>query len=59
MRTKSNAVEARGFSLKRRATYYILPPIPGTQRALMISAALVTAAVSVGQIITFVLSRSA
>ena len=59
VRTKSNAVEARGFSLKRRATYYILPPIPGTERALMISAALVTAAVSVGQIITFVLSRSA
>jgi len=58
VRTKSNAVEARGFSLKRRATYYILPPIPGTERALMISAALLTGAVSVGQIITFVLSRS-
>jgi energy-coupling factor transporter transmembrane protein EcfT len=59
VRTKSNAVEARGFTLKRRPTYYILPPIPMPERALMFATALVTAAVVVAQVTSFVLSRSA
>jgi energy-coupling factor transport system permease protein len=59
VRTKSNAVEARGFSLKRRATYYILPAIPSPERVLMSAMALVTGAVVVAQIARFVLSRSA
>jgi energy-coupling factor transporter transmembrane protein EcfT len=59
VRTKSNAVEARGFSLKRRSTFYILPPIPASERALMLSAALVTGAIIVAQIVKFLSSRSA
>ena len=35
VRTKSNAVEARGFSLQRRATYFILPPIPQSEKVLV------------------------
>jgi energy-coupling factor transporter transmembrane protein EcfT len=34
VRAKSNAVEARGFSLALRPTYYILPAIPRAERVL-------------------------
>jgi energy-coupling factor transport system permease protein len=54
VRTKSNTVEARGFSLKRRATYYILPPIPTTDRVLMVVASAAVAVLVVVQITTFV-----
>jgi len=59
VRTKSNAVEARGFTLKRRATYFILPAIPMPERLLMAAVALIIAAVVVVQLATFLLSRSA
>jgi energy-coupling factor transport system permease protein len=42
VRTKSNAVEARGFSLKRRATYFILPAIPRGEKVLIGAAVAVT-----------------
>jgi energy-coupling factor transport system permease protein len=39
VRTKANAVEARGFSLQRRATYFILPAIPTPEKVLVGTAA--------------------
>jgi energy-coupling factor transport system permease protein len=42
VRTKSNAVEARGFSLHRRATYFILPAIPQREKMLVGAAVAVT-----------------
>jgi energy-coupling factor transport system permease protein len=50
VRTKSNAVEARGFSLRRRATFYILPPVPRGDKALMAVAALGTVFVAVSRL---------
>jgi energy-coupling factor transporter transmembrane protein EcfT len=46
VRTKSNAVEARGFSLQRRATYFILPAIPRGEKVLMGAAVAVTLVVA-------------
>jgi energy-coupling factor transporter transmembrane protein EcfT len=51
VRAKSNAVEARGFSLARRPTYYILPPIPRSERVLLITAAVVTAMVVISRVV--------
>jgi len=59
VRTKSNAVEARGFSLKHRATYYVLAPIPRADKALMVSVGLVTGVVAAWNAANFFLSRSA
>lgn len=42
VRAKSNAVEARAFSLKQRPTYYILPPIPRIERGLLAVAVVLT-----------------
>jgi energy-coupling factor transporter transmembrane protein EcfT len=42
VRAKSNAVEARGFSLATRPTYYILPPIPRVERMIFGAAVVVT-----------------
>ncbi len=42
VRTKSNAVEARGFSLQRRATYFILPAIPRGEKVLVGAAVAIT-----------------
>jgi energy-coupling factor transport system permease protein len=42
VRTKSNAIEARGFSLERRGTYFILPPIPRGEIVLVSVAAFLT-----------------
>jgi energy-coupling factor transport system permease protein len=50
VRTKSNAVEARGFSLRRRATYFILPPIPRAEKSLMGVAASVTGLVVLARV---------
>ena len=38
----ASAVEARGFSLKHRATYYVLDPIPRLDIALMVALGVVT-----------------
>jgi energy-coupling factor transport system permease protein len=59
VRAKSNAVEARGFSLKNRATYYILPPVPSSDRALMAFAGLATGVVVILSLVNFFMSRSA
>lgn len=58
VRTKSNAVEARGFSLKQRATYYVLQPIPRFDVALMAGLAALTAAAAIWTLAIFFLSRS-
>ena len=42
VRAKSNAVEARGFSLQQRPTYYILAPIPRNERLLLGAAGVLT-----------------
>ena len=42
VRAKSN-VEARGLSLRRRPTYYILPAIPRAEKVFMLMASAVTA----------------
>jgi energy-coupling factor transport system permease protein len=54
VRAKSNAVEARGFSLKRRATYFILPPVPRAEKLLvgaMVVATGLVIAVRIGQLV--------
>lgn len=43
VRTRSNAIEARGFSLHRRATYFILPGVPPGEKILLGFAVAVTA----------------
>ena len=50
MRTKSNAVEARGFSLKRRATYFILPAIPWGEKVLIGAALAITVAAALARL---------
>ena len=53
VRSKSNAVEARGFSLRRRPTHYILGPIPRHEKVLLcvsIAAAAVAVIVRVIQV---------
>ena len=50
VRTKSNAVEARGFSLQRRATYFILPAIPRAEKVLLGAGVAVTLAVAVARL---------
>jgi energy-coupling factor transport system permease protein len=45
VRAKSNAVEARGFSLKHRPTYYILPPLSRNERLVLAATAFFTALV--------------
>ena len=47
---RSNAVEARGFSLRRRATYFILPAIPRGEKLLAGVVALVTALVVLARV---------
>jgi energy-coupling factor transport system permease protein len=56
VRTRSNAVEARGFSLRRRATYFILPPIPRGEKVLVAACAVLTVLVMLVQAV--VLLRS-
>jgi energy-coupling factor transport system permease protein len=54
VRAKSNAVEARGFSLALRPTYYILPPIPRAERVLFglaVMVALIAGAVRLAVVI--------
>jgi energy-coupling factor transporter transmembrane protein EcfT len=58
VRTRSNAVEARGFSLKHRATYYVLTPIPRSDKALMAVAGVVTGLVAVWSVANFFMGRS-
>jgi len=43
LRTKTNALEARGFSLKRRPTPFILTEIPGKEKSVIVGAAAVVA----------------
>jgi energy-coupling factor transporter transmembrane protein EcfT len=50
VRTKSNAVEARGFSLHRRATYFILPAIPRSEKVLVAAAVAVTVVVGLARL---------
>ena len=50
VRTRSNAVEARGFSLRRRATYFILPAIPRGEKLLAGGVALITALVVLARV---------
>ena len=52
VRTKSNAVEARGFSLHRRATYFILPAIPRSEKVLVSAAIAVTVVVGLAEFAT-------
>jgi len=59
VRTKSNAVEARGFSLKHRATYYVLAPIPRADMGLMVMAGLLTGVVAAWNVVNFFSSRGA
>jgi energy-coupling factor transport system permease protein len=59
VRAKSNAVEARGFSLKQRATYFILPPVPSSDRAWMALATAATGLVVIVSLVNFIVSRSA
>jgi energy-coupling factor transport system permease protein len=56
VRAKSNAVEARGFSLRRRATYFILPPIPRAEKTLLGAAILVTALAIVIRVVQLFIS---
>jgi energy-coupling factor transporter transmembrane protein EcfT len=53
VRAKSNAVEARGFSLAKRPTYFILPHIPNAERIGLAVSAIVTAVVVVIRVIQF------
>jgi energy-coupling factor transport system permease protein len=58
VRTRSNAIEARGFSLKHRATYYVLAPIPRSDKALMAVAGVVTGLVAVWNVANFFMGGS-
>jgi energy-coupling factor transport system permease protein len=58
VRTKSNAVEARGFSLKQRGTYFILGPIPRTDKALMAAVGALTALAALWTLATLFTGRS-
>ena len=50
VRAKSNAVEARGFSLQQRPTYYILSPIPRGERTFLGTAVVVTLVVTISRV---------
>ena len=53
VRSKSNALEARGFSLKRqqRPTQHILPPIPESERRLIIGTITMTLLLVVSKVV--------
>ena len=51
VRAKSQAIEARGFSLRRRPTFYILPPISRSDRWLMALATVFTIGVIVWRVL--------
>ena len=51
-RSKSHAIEARGFSLKRKPTIFILPPLPRSQKIVVILAIFATFAHLVAYIVS-------
>lgn len=52
VKTKSNAVESRGFSLTKRGTYFILPPIPRQEKVLLLLLTAFTSLAATARIVT-------